>query len=160
MSTEEEDRRRCNLRLRIDLLILVLVVVFGMGLIFSPLSFQAKDGPRSPCKRNLKQIGVALLIYAEDNKGSFPLYLEQLLPYYLSDASVLQCPHESSAAGPSDYIYLPGLNVNNRPGKVLAYDKLVNHNGDGRNILFIDGHVEWLNENVFQELMRKQRSLE
>jgi len=37
---------------------------------------------------------------------------------------------------------------------ITVYEKLSNH-GDGRYVLFLDSHVEWVSEERFQELIKK-----
>jgi prepilin-type processing-associated H-X9-DG protein len=40
---------------------------------------------------------------------------------------------------------------------MTVYDKPGNHDG-GRNVLFLDGHVQWLTEEEFQRLWDKQQA--
>ena len=37
---------------------------------------------------------------------------------------------------------------------ITVYEKAGNHTG-GRNVLFLDSHVEWVTEERFQELIKK-----
>jgi prepilin-type processing-associated H-X9-DG protein len=37
---------------------------------------------------------------------------------------------------------------------ITVYDKMGNHS-DGRNVLFLDGHVEWVEEERFKELIKR-----
>jgi prepilin-type processing-associated H-X9-DG protein len=42
---------------------------------------------------------------------------------------------------------------------ILAYEKPQNHNGEGVNVLYMDGHVEWLMMAAFQQEMQRQPGL-
>ncbi|MHC4914511.1 MAG: hypothetical protein ACYTGB_03385 [Planctomycetota bacterium] len=121
---------------------------------------------RSPCKSNLRQIGLACLMYAEDNGGSFPPDFASLVPEYIDGARVLSCYQNPSmwkdfnrgkaTAGSSSYAYFPGLGTWAPGSAMVAYDRKP-HNGDGRNIVFADAHVEWRREKNFRAELARQR---
>jgi prepilin-type processing-associated H-X9-DG protein len=53
------------------------------------------------------------------------------------------------------YIYRGAtLTTSDTPWMITVYEKLSNH-GDGRNVLFLDSHVEWVSEERFQELIKR-----
>ena len=94
------------------------------------------------------------MLYAEDNAGAFPQNLAQLYPTYIDNAKVFSCPSCPSTygdfksgrvtPGSSSYVLVPGL-TDDMPGRlVLIHEKsIANHGGDGGNVGFVDGHVEW-----------------
>jgi prepilin-type processing-associated H-X9-DG protein len=117
---------------------------------------RARAGARSKeCMSNLKQIGLALTIYANDHDRLFPPTLDALMPYYLTDETLLRCP--SRLRGKQGYLYVPGLTSSSSPGTIVAFDKLGNHGGV-RHVLFVDSHVMLWSEEEFQNLYEEQRT--
>ena len=55
------------------------------------------------------------------------------------------------------YGWVPGLGTDSPPDHIVAYDKSVEHHKDGRNVLCVDGHVEWMKEEEFQKRLAEQR---
>jgi prepilin-type processing-associated H-X9-DG protein len=41
------------------------------------------------------------------------------------------------------YVYVPGGNFNGSAERVIAYEPLANHGGDGANFLYGDGRASW-----------------
>jgi len=115
------------------------------------------------CKSNLKQIGLAILIYVTDH-NIFPNTFEALIPGYINVPSLqgkertpFQCPVEANPATTVDYelVALGSPKDIVHPEKtVLAYDKKGNHPG-GRNVVFADGHVQWMLEKDFQKVLKE-----
>ncbi len=106
--------------------------------------------PRSHCRSNLKQIGLACHMYAADNNGEFPDKLSRLYPSYLSVLHIFSCPlaPDSPRLGEcideeSTYLYAPGLSLSSHPHALLACDKPGNHRDGSAAELCVDGHVEW-----------------
>jgi len=109
---------------------------------------------RYACATNLSGIGKALLIYANDYNDQFPPDLETLISKAEMPAKGLVCP----GAGLKDkdpYIYRgASITTSDAPWMIMAYDKTGNHDG-GRNVLFLDSHVDWVSEERFQKLIKK-----
>jgi prepilin-type processing-associated H-X9-DG protein len=107
---------------------------------------------RMACGTNLKGIGKALLIYANDYNDQFPPDLETLISKAEMPAKGLVCP----ATGLKDsYVYRgASITMADTPWMITVYEKQSNH-GDGRNVLFLDCHVEWVSEERFQELINR-----
>ncbi|MCP4256006.1 MAG: hypothetical protein GY774_00595 [Planctomycetes bacterium] len=120
----------------------------------APSLLQAQvQATRITCKSNLKIIGMSLLMYSGDNKDKFPPDLETLLTKtYLCDNKMLICPATKLR---DSYIYRgAAITVADIPSLIMVYEKSSNHEG-GRNVLFLDGHAEWVAEDRFQELVKK-----
>ena len=108
------------------------------------------------CSTNLRQIGQAILLYSNDNRGAYPPNLATLLTTQDISAEVFICPDTTDTPAPGStpqaqaaalnghhlsYIYL-GAGMNNTAGAqtVVAYEPLTNHT-TGCNFLWGDGHV-------------------
>jgi prepilin-type processing-associated H-X9-DG protein len=126
------------------------------------------------CKSNLRQIGLACHIYADDNNEVLPPGFRELYPNYLDNTRFFKCPSDDSvkssdivdgktAEKNGSYAYVPGLCAA-MPVMILAYDKSLKHHDkegheSGRNVLWTDAHVEWwpaAREAEFQKLLAEQ----
>jgi prepilin-type processing-associated H-X9-DG protein len=107
---------------------------------------------RRTCGTNMSGIGKALLIYANDYDDTFPPDLETLIHKAEMPPRGLICP---AAELRESYVYRgAGLTTSAIPMMITVYEKAGNHAG-GRNVLFLDSHVEWVTEERFQELIKK-----
>ena len=140
--------------------IIVLIAIIGMMI---PALGKAKDiAQRSVSASNMKQIGMALHIYAQDYDEQFPPTLMELYPKYINSPSVFWCPTDKDSM-PTDinnnkmdainsvrisYQYNSGYNIPSSSDIPLVWDNgcggsLDNHKKGG-NVLYLDGHVQWL----------------
>lgn len=126
-----------------------------LAAILLPALNQARVKARdAECVSNLKQIGLACFLYADKHGGKFPDSLDQLVGEYLPSEKVLHCPSSPNPAAIS-YGYCRGYTPKN-VYRILAFDVDGNHRGGGRNVLFCDGHVEWMTDAKFHMLLQKQ----
>jgi len=109
----------------------------GAAAVIPALGRARSRARRTVCMSNLKQIGLALQLYAGDNGGSYPATLGALVPDYVADASILRCPESGTA-----YSYVSGLKQSDRASVIVAFDAPGNH-GNGANVLRIGGSVSW-----------------
>jgi prepilin-type processing-associated H-X9-DG protein len=122
---------------------------------------------RVACAANLRQIGVAMKLYANDNRGVYPPSPAEILATQDITSECFVCPSTNhkpaplpptSKANPNQvapfnlvagkdlsYVYL-GKGMDSAAGAnvVLAYEPLANHNEAGMNVLFGDGRVEFI----------------
>jgi prepilin-type processing-associated H-X9-DG protein len=126
---------------------------------------------------NIRQIGLAMIQYAGDNDDAFPKSLGELLKRgYITSARVFVCPsgpgqipkdfpQDFKAADLAElnkveefgsYVMVKGITHAADATAVILYEKDGAHGGEGRNCMFNDGHVEWMWEPEFQELLREQ----
>ncbi len=107
---------------------------------------------RYACGTNMSGIGKALLIYANDYNDQLPPDLETLINKAEMPAKGLVCPATNLK---DSYIYRGAtITTSDTPWMITVYEKLSNHGG-GRNVLFLDSHVEWVPEERFQELIKR-----
>lgn len=98
------------------------------------------------CDNNLKQIGIAMLAYAEENKGQFPkgdaeavmkaLKDNQSLP----DTEIWRCAGRKKTEKVPSYIVISGLSTQASKSMPLVMDKLGSHQGS-INVLRVNGSV-------------------
>jgi prepilin-type processing-associated H-X9-DG protein len=144
------------------------------------MPFEESAG-RATCKKHLKETARALRAYASEHDGEFPqggtavemfgeLIEEGLLgekSWDPSEIPVYVCPsargdvarwrrNRKLAAHMCSYEWVSGLSEESPPEFALVFDKAGNHDGEGRNVLFVDGHVEWTGEEHFQGRMEWQ----
>jgi len=110
---------------------------------------------KAMCRSNLRQVGLAIHMYADDHDEKFPPDLQVLMPDYIDNPRVLKCPGRPGAT----YTYLPGRKAVTPGDVVIAYEDPDNHSGRGFNVLYADAHVEtWPNRRLgeFQDLVARQ----
>lgn len=131
-----------------------------MGGIMAPAMARARESAeRVQSQKNLRQIGMAAIMYANDNNGQLPASLDDLGKYGLN-ATVLDSPVGDAAGG--DFVFLGNAELRlprlkNVPQLALAYDAAALQRGQGTNVLFLDGHVEWVSADRFEEILTRAR---
>jgi len=147
-----------------------------MSVLLPSLNRARETANRVKCASNLRQIGQAILLYSNDNKGAYPPDLGTLIKTEDITAQVFCCP-DTNTKPPSDltpdqtadwvnknsdYIYIgSSLKMGADPTIVVCYEKEGNHGHDGMNMLFADGHVEFNNlpeaHKLINDSMQKQQ---
>lgn len=129
-----------------ELLIVIAIVLMICVPMVPFISKSRARMDRVTCANNLREIGLAMYIYAREHEGAFPPELKTLYDQkYISDTKLLDCP-ATKAVGSLDapeYVYSPGLSVKSPSLEPLLRDKENNHVRGGRNTLYVNGNVVW-----------------
>lgn len=158
-------------------LLVVIAIIGILAAFLTPAVQQAREkARRTGCASNLRQIGIAFHLYASDWDEAFPdvpgagnvpedafeLLVDQ---GYIDAREIFSCP--STTDDPADpmtdatvsYAYQDALTEATVSTAPLACDDGVdsgltgplaataNHGMDGVNVLFVGGHVRWVNAN-------------
>lgn len=117
---------------------------------------------RVKCGSCMRQIGQAIWLYSNENKGLYPPRLEDLILTQDITSDVFVCPSTNHTAAPGATPQQQAAAMSSRPGHVsfvyvgqkmnstaganvvVLYEPLSNHNQAGSNMLFGDGHVDWV----------------
>jgi prepilin-type processing-associated H-X9-DG protein len=116
------------------------------------------------------------VLYSNENNGKMPPDLGTLLLNEDLTTSVFVSPSSNTGLPPSlnkpedraawinqhsDYVYLGAgktMDMPNAADTVLAYEKLDIHRGIGANVLFGDGHVQFMRVPDVQRLLENQKA--
>jgi predicted Zn finger-like uncharacterized protein/prepilin-type processing-associated H-X9-DG protein len=143
----------------------ILAGVCMISVLLPSLNRARETANRVKCASNMRQIGQAILLYSNDNRGAYPDTLEQLLTTQDITSEVFVCPTSTdtpsspggtpqqqaaslSSGGHLSYVYVGKGSTNQASADtVILYEKPGNHGtgsaADGMNILWGDGHVSW-----------------
>ncbi len=179
----------------IELLVVVAIIGILAAILLPALSKARESARKTQCTSNLKQIGLGLIMYGNDNDEAFPTgatsmtALNVLFPDYISERKSFKCPSDKSVTltlnsgileatpftkvqcsygydnnahsmvndpGTAIVSDRPCNSAANIPTPLSVIDDSPNHGGTvngvgvldaegvGQNVLYIDGHVEWV----------------
>ncbi len=87
----------------IELLVVIAIIGILAGILLPVLSRARESARKTQCASNVKQIGMGLIMYANENSEIFPsstgnamLSLNLLFPNYVSDQRTFNCPSDTS----------------------------------------------------------------
>ncbi|MDB5318618.1 MAG: hypothetical protein JWN40_249 [Phycisphaerales bacterium] len=146
-----------------------------VSILLPSLNRARETANRVKCGSDMRQIGMAIMLYANENKGKYPPDLGTLIKTQDITAEVFVCPSGNNqfprAANlamddqvkwvneHSDYIYLgAGMNVTAGAETILLYEKPGAHGGQGMNILYGDGHAEFQQMPYAMQAIEKQKA--
>ncbi|MBN1359764.1 MAG: hypothetical protein JW993_04190 [Sedimentisphaerales bacterium] len=125
----------------------------GAGIAMPAMGRAREQAKRVASMAHLRQLAVALHMYANDHDNKFPERLEQMQSYY-RDAKVTESPRKPKGfTGPS-YIYVPGLSANapSTQDTVVIYEN-PEFGLDTILVAFLDGHVEAMKPDAFRKAL-------
>jgi len=134
----------------IELLVVISIILILVSFVMPQLGGARAKARKAKCLNNLRVMGSALLIYADDNGGNFPGNLSALYPSHIGDPNVFVCPGSGNKPTVSggvvtsgDYIYRPGLTDEADSGTAVVADAGDYHSG-GKCVLFATGSVRFV----------------
>ena len=132
-----------------------LAVIAAGGATAASLALPAMSQSRAGAKRavsmsNLRGIGMACRLYANDHNEEYPASLDTLLEEGMITSQTLQSPY---APGRTDsYVYIAGQSVGSDSRNVVVYELVENE--DAATVLFGDGHCEYQHMHEFKQALR------
>lgn len=121
----------------------------GAAVLMPALARSRQTARRVSSMNDLKQMGLALFMYAQDHDGRFADALEDI-ESYLASPSILESPRKPDDFDGPSYIYIAGQTTTMSPANVLVYEN-PEFCDDRITVLFLDGHVEAMSPDAFVE---------
>ena len=139
----------------VSLLSSLIVFPLMIAILLPSLSVARETAKQAVCAANLRDVEVALRSYVEEY-GQEPPDLTGLVGESRLYPARLYCPGVELSPPVSQaptYIWIRGADCADADNVVL-YEPLQNHGGEGGNVLFCDGHVEFVLEADWQQTLR------
>ncbi len=158
MSAATSEPRPRKLTGRLIELFVVLGILGMLGAILFPVFARSREKARQPaCLSNVKQIVLAVMMYAQDNDGRLArasTWDVEIEPY-LKNRAIYRCPADNTDQEVS-YSMVPRYSgarledIANPETVIIIYESeygrpAYRHN-DGMNVGYADGHAKWLKE--------------
>lgn len=154
--------------------VLLIPFICLLSLLVPSLGRAREQANRVKCASNLRQLALACEMYANSSKGQFPDKVDRLLVGPMAQelsGSVFICPStkdtpstasdqqlvtDLTSGGHDSYIYA-GAGQRDSAGRstVLFYEPITNHQSQGANFAFADGHVEFIQRARAQQMINK-----
>jgi prepilin-type processing-associated H-X9-DG protein len=146
-----------------------LAFAFLVSILLPALNSRQPPSNRLVSASNLKQIGLAMIMYANEHHGEFPDSMRTILANEDLTPDVFVNPggSDNRAAGPTtqamladfakpgrcSYLYFGrGLLDTGDPTTVVACEAPGSQRWTGMNVLFLDGHVEFVDQKAAQQI--------
>ncbi len=112
----------------------------GLAILMPALNRTKQIAQRVVSATNLKGLGTACIVHANDYDGKFPPTLETLMETADVSGKSLESPRKPQGFDGPSYIYIAGQKDSAHPQNILAYENPA-FAGDKINVLYVDGHV-------------------
>lgn len=153
------------------------VIALLVSILLPRLSRARELAKRAVSGSNLRGIGQACFIYANDHNNQFPEFLEQLVAGKYIEPQMLLSPRDDDPVTfykqvkqavdqgnltpdrvkpgmlGGSYVYIAGQSANDPARNVLAYERIFDDGGT--NVIFLDGSVQWLKLPDFEHVLRE-----
>jgi len=147
-----EPKRRSWLRWIVRWSVVSGVLLFVAAVMLSSMCRSSEQANRIKCANNLRQIGLAAGMYANDHGGAFPATIQILAASEDLGDSVFYCPSDRSKSPPANgqslanpvnanseisYVYVGDRvrsDVDDPATAVIAFEPLSNHDNDGMKV--------------------------
>jgi len=147
---------------------------FSAAILLPSLNRSRLVANRVKSASNLRQIGQGMLLYANENKGKYPKTMGELLltqdltiEVFVNPATKTKTPMNKNkdeqalwVTKDSDYEYLGDGKTSQTPADVVVAHEKFSPRAEGVNMLFGDGHVEFMLNAQAQQMLARQRANE
>ncbi|MHC4355049.1 MAG: DUF1559 family PulG-like putative transporter, partial [Planctomycetota bacterium] len=125
----------------------------GAGVLMPAMARARQQARGVVSMSNLKQLGLATHMYADDHDGKFPDGFEQMWDYY-RNSKILESPQKPAGFDGPCYIYVKGhsRDVKSPARQIVIYEN-PEYLQDNIPALFLDGHVERMSRDRFVETL-------
>ena len=105
----------------IELLVVIAIIAILAAILFPVFATARKKAQQARCLNNVKQLGMAFLMYASDNDDAFPITSGSDVSYwpwiegtwkYMTDRRILDCPSNGYTAHTGGIYCCYGMNEN------------------------------------------------
>jgi prepilin-type processing-associated H-X9-DG protein len=136
----------------------VAVAALGTGVMMPALTEARENARLMKSKAQLREVAMAVQIYAADNRDELPNDLDTLIEQGLIPPDILSSPVGTVFDDGGDYWFnldhVDVLSEIEHPGRmILGYDRASYVHGDQVNAVFFDGHVETMPRWKFDDLI-------
>jgi prepilin-type processing-associated H-X9-DG protein len=123
------------------------------GVAMPALARARQQAKQAVSMSHMKQIGLVLIMYADEHQDKLPERIEQAREYY-NDSNILDSPLKPDDFDGPSYIYVKGhsVGVGSAAKQVVVYEN-PQYLRDEINVLFLDGHVERMRRERFVEAL-------
>ncbi len=91
----------------IELLVVIAIISILAAILFPVFGRARENARRSSCQSNLKQLGLGMMQYLQDNDGSYPFFSTgNILPAYQSSAELMSIPNNGATANDAKWAHL------------------------------------------------------
>jgi prepilin-type processing-associated H-X9-DG protein len=132
----------------------------GLAILMPALNKTKTTAQRVISGTNLKGIGTACRVYANDYEDKFPPSLDVLIKECDLDPKMLVSPRKPENFSEPSYIYITGQTTASSADNILAYEQPSFAKDGMINVLFADGHVAAMKKDEFMaEFIKTYKNL-
>ncbi len=131
----------------------ILLLPLMIAILLPSLARAREIAKRAVCSSHLRGIGQSVMVYAYDYNEYFPAGFQTLIREGMCTSQQFVCPSSASTAPTCDYYYVTDLTRSDPPDWILAFEDPSNHGGEGANVLYLDGQVNFEKEPQFEQIL-------